>query len=108
MAWTEPHVLTVFASGTAFAVDINTLKVVKSLAISTEPTYHYTSFGGGRYLVWGNGKRKIIGIFDTQEFSIKWMVSLPAIPSEVLVNEGRLLIGGEDGLLYAYSINGVI
>ena len=108
MAWTEPHILTVFMSGTAYAVDSHTLKVVKSIAISKDPTYHYSSFGGGRYLVWGSGKRKLIGIFDTQEFSNKWTVSLPTTPRKVLVNEGRLIVGGEDGLLYAYSINGVI
>ncbi len=109
MAWQDNGLITAMLSGKGEILQINpeTGDILHSVAIKGTHVTFKNAHQNGRYWLWVSDEN-IVGIFDTLKFEVIFTTITEVYARSVLVEKDKLLIGGEDGLLYGYSIEGVL
>lgn len=87
-------------------IDPKSGKILKSVKIQGNKVVFEESHQQGRYIIWSDNK--MLGIFDTLKFEIIFVITTKVIIRSVRIENNKLLIGGDDGFLYGYNIEGIL
>lgn len=108
IAWQQNDLLSIMINKKAeiLQIDPRSGKTLKSTVIQGNGVSFKASHQQGRYFIWTSGE--IVGIFDALKFEMIWVMVAKVKPRSILIERSQLLIGGEDGFLYGYDIEGVL
>ncbi len=109
MQWNEDGLLTILLlyRGEILQLNPKTGAKVRSIVMKGSGVGFVYFYEQGRYWVW-HRKDNIVGIFDIVKFENIFATICEMYPYSVTVEKKKLIIGGENGHLCGYDLNGIL
>ncbi|MNC04549.1 hypothetical protein D3C75_519900 [compost metagenome] len=111
LGWQENGMLTAMYTsskkGKIVQIDPLSGRILDLKVLKGGGSYFKASYQHGRYMIWADQDNRV-GIFDGLKFEGVYEMTAEVKPRSILIDQNRLLIGGEDGVLYGYSLDGIL